>query len=151
MTDRLRLAIFDCDGTLVDSGGHIVAEMQAAFTALEEEPPSDPAIRDIIGLSLHEAIFRLAPHLPETRIFALTEAYKRHFADKRDRGIYDDEPPLYSGCREALMRIDQTGALLGVATGKNRRGLKHTLAAHALAPRFVITQTADDAPGKVPA
>jgi phosphoglycolate phosphatase len=36
----LRLAIFDCDGTLVDSQHAIVAAMTAAFTATDMPPPS---------------------------------------------------------------------------------------------------------------
>ena len=44
--------------------------------------------------------------------------------------------------------LDGDGWLLGVATGKSDRGLKHCLDQHGLADRFVTLQTADRNPSK---
>src|SRR3546814_8686975 len=46
------------------------------------------------------------------------------------------------------MALDAAGILLGVATGKSRRGLVRTLERHGLLDRFVTLKTADDGPGK---
>ena len=51
----MRLIVFDCDGTLVDSQAAIVACAQAAFTAEGLAPPPAEAVRRIVGLSLVEA------------------------------------------------------------------------------------------------
>ena len=55
----VRLVVFDCDGTLVDSQATIVACAQAAFRAEGLAPPAPEAIRRIVGLSLVEAVLEL--------------------------------------------------------------------------------------------
>jgi phosphoglycolate phosphatase len=56
--------------------------------------------------------------------------------------------PLYVGAVAALDQLEAAGFLLGIATGKSRRGLDATLGAHGLLERFVTLQTADRARGK---
>ena len=51
-------------------------------------------------------------------------------------------------CREALEALEDAGLLLGVATGKSRRGLVATLDSHGLLDRFCTLQTSDTGPGK---
>ena len=48
----MRLVIFDCDGTLVDSQHAICAAMTHAFTALALPVPARAQILGIVGLSL---------------------------------------------------------------------------------------------------
>ena len=56
MSDRLKLVVFDCDGTLIDSQHMIVAAMSHAFTKHEMEPLPREQVLSIVGLSLDEAI-----------------------------------------------------------------------------------------------
>jgi phosphoglycolate phosphatase len=49
---------------------------------------------------------------------------------------------------ETLTLLQEAGYILGVATGKSRRGLLATLETHDLRKYFVTLQTADVAPGK---
>lgn len=142
------LAIFDVDGTLIDSQAFILAAMRAAFAEEGRDPPSDAETRAIIGLSLPDAVRRLAPALSEVAVATTAERYKRHFVRLRAETGGEAATPLYPGARAALERLDGAGALLGVATGKARRGLDHALDAHDLRRLFVTTQTADDAPSK---
>jgi phosphoglycolate phosphatase-like HAD superfamily hydrolase len=58
-----RLAVFDCDGTLVDSQVNICRAMEACFVAHRLEPPTREDIRRIVGLSLVPAIAQLLPLL----------------------------------------------------------------------------------------
>ena len=58
---RLRLAVFDCDGTLVDSQHAIVACMAAAYAAEGMSPPTHAEVRRVIGLPLLECMARLSP------------------------------------------------------------------------------------------
>src|SRR3546814_12239465 len=60
----------------------------------------------------------------------------------------DHDEPLYPGVEATIMALDAAGILLGVATGKSRRGLVRTLERHGLLDRFVTLKTADDGPGK---
>lgn len=142
----LRLALFDCDGTLVDSQFAIVDAMTAAWTAQGLGLPDPMAVRRIVGLSLIDAVARLLPaHTPQQHA-AVAESYKEAFAASRSRGeVYE---PLFPGILDTLAALTEAGVLLGVATGKSRRGLDAVLMGHGLADRFVTLQTADVSPGK---
>lgn len=141
-----RLAVFDCDGTLVDSQATICVAMARGFAACGLPGPGDAATRGIIGLSLTEAMAKLHPKGSTTQHEALTEAYKSAFFELRAAGLADE--PLYDGIAEAIAGLDERGWLLGVATGKSDRGLKHILDLHGLHPKFVTLQTADRHPSK---
>lgn len=138
-----RLAIFDCDGTLVDSGGSIHRALGAAFAHHGLDLPERDITKKVIGLSLHEAMATLVPDGDHA---ALTETYKQAFFDLRGAGQVEE--PLYDGIIELIERLENDDWLLGVATGKSRRGLDHCLASHGLEQRFVTLQTADTNPSK---
>ena len=146
MPEAPRLAVFDCDGTLVDSQHSIVACMSAAFAAAGLEAPLHEAVRRVVGLPLAECVGRLAPALAAAECARVAEFYKQAFADLRRNGAVAE--PLFPGMRELLDALEADGIALGVATGKGRRGLNMTLDQHGLLGRFVTLQTVDDAPGK---
>ena len=146
MTTALRLALFDCDGTLVDSQWAIVDSMAAAFGANRVTAPPPRAVREVIGLNLDTAIALLAPEADRSLQGRLAADYKDAFLALRSSGALQE--PLFPGVADALRSLHQAGILLGVATGKSRRGTEATLAHHALRGLFATVQTADDAPGK---
>jgi len=141
-----RLAIFDCDGTLVDSGATIYAALKASLEQNGLEVPAPAACRRIIGLSLVEAMAALLPQLAPDQHLQLAEDYKRAFMGLRAAG--EVEEPLFDGVLELLDALEQDGWLLAVATGKSDRGLKHCLDIHGIHARFVSLQTADRHPSK---
>ena len=142
-----RLALFDCDGTLVDSQANICLSMEEAFLQAGLEAPGRDAIRRIIGLSVVEAIAALSPQLDDARHRALAEDYKSAFFRLRTSGAMDEEP-LFEGMITALDALAKAGWLFGVATGKSDRGLARILDHHGIAGRFVTLQTADRHPSK---
>ena len=147
MSDARRLIVFDLDGTLVDSQAHILASMAGAFAALGRPAPSRDEALSIVGLSLPVALRRLAPDVSEDEADAMVEAYKATFQGIRLSG--EAASPLYPQTRETLegLRRDQA-LLMGLATGKSRRGLDYLVEAHDLAPYFATQQVADDHPSK---
>ena len=142
-----RLALFDCDGTLVDSQANICHSMEEAFRIGGLVAPERSAIRRIIGLSLVDAVAALSPDLDEERHRALAEDYKASFFALRESGAMNEEP-LFEGMIGTLDTLASTGWLFGVATGKSDRGLARILAHHGIAERFVTLQTADRHPSK---
>lgn len=142
----MRLVIFDCDGTLVDSQRFIVSCMQAAFAERGLPPPSDDAIRRIVGLTLVHATDRLLGGGDLAAAEQLADAYRRQFLLRRAQGQTDE--PLFPGAREVLDTLATRGVVMGVATGKTMRGLVHILEQHGLAHHFVTLQTADLHPSK---
>lgn len=145
MSAPLRLVIFDVDGTLVDSQGDIVASMTAAFDAVGRPVPARADILGIVGLSLDVAMARLAP---DADTAWMVRTYKDAYAALRiSKGAASS--PLYPGARAALDRLSaQDDVLLGVATGKSKRGLDGLIEAHGLEGVFVTRQVADFHPSK---
>ena len=141
-----RLAIFDCDGTIVDSQADICRAMEASFAAAGLPAPSRERTRRVVGLSLVEAMAAMLPEAEPHVHLALAEDYKRAF--QRARGEGSVEEPLYAGIVDAIETLEADGWLLGVATGKSDRGLRLCLERHDLHPRFVTLQTADRHPSK---
>jgi phosphoglycolate phosphatase len=141
-----RLAIFDCDGTLVDSGATIYAALKTSMEACGYSVPPPSVSRRVIGLSLIEAMAALLPEASHQEHVALSETYKRAFMALRQAG--EVEEPLFEGVLELLDALEADGWLLAVATGKSDRGLKHCLEQHGIHARFVSLQTADRHPSK---
>ncbi|MEL6235548.1 MAG: HAD-IA family hydrolase [Pseudomonadota bacterium] len=150
----LRLIVFDFDGTLVDSQRLILAAMGRAFAECGLAAPPDAQVLGIVGLSLPQAFKRLRPDLPGKTIAALTAGYKLAFGHLRDaakrEGGGAGTSPLYPGARAALARLSSWGpeTLLGIATGKGRRGLDDLMTEHDLGGFFTTLQTADLHPSK---
>ena len=141
-----KLALFDCDGTMVDSQANICASMDQAFTKHGLVPPDHHLVRRIVGLSLTEAVAQLHPEGDHDIVAAVTQSYKDGFVELRQAGGLHE--PLYDGLLEILETLEASGWVLGVATGKSDRGLRHVLETHGLSDRFVTLQTADRHPSK---
>jgi phosphoglycolate phosphatase len=141
-----RLAVFDCDGTLVDSQHNICAAMEQCFAAAGLEPPGRALTRSVVGLSLVEAMREMLPDADHDTHAALAEAYKGAFHAMRARGLAEE--PLFEGVAALIEALEAEGWLLGVATGKSDRGLALCLEGHGLAGRFATLQTADRHPSK---
>lgn len=143
---ELRLAVFDCDGTLVDSQHSIVQAMSDALDAHGLEIPPPQHVTRMVGLPLEVAISRLVPGADMALCAELSETYKSSFFKMRQDGMVDE--PLFPGVIDVLERLQSDGWLLGIATGKAKRGLVATLDKHNILDQFVTCQTADTAHGK---
>lgn len=143
----VRLAVFDCDGTLVDSQANIIRAMEDCFARHRLDPPCRHATRRSVGLSLVETMRALLPDADDALHTRLADDYKTAFQRLRAEQALLDEP-LYPGVAEGLRELEARGWRLGVATGKSDRGLGLCLAHHAIDHHFVTLQTADRHPSK---
>ncbi|MBK5265009.1 MAG: HAD-IA family hydrolase [Alphaproteobacteria bacterium] len=141
-----RLALFDCDGTLVDSQHNICMAMDQAFEAVKLAPPARHRTLSVVGLSLPEAMAVLLPEAEADFHLHIAAQYKLVFQAMRGQGVVHE--PLFAGIAELVERLDCAGWMLGVATGKSDRGLNLCLTHHGLIERFVTLQTADRHPSK---
>lgn len=143
----LKLAIWDMDGTLVDSREIIHESMSGGFKAVGLMPPEYEQSRKIVGLSLHDACARLAPEdISSETLDALVDAYRQSFIAFRSRPGYIQ--PLYEGAMEILEELRADDWLIAMATGKSRQGIRSIFAHHPMEPFFDTIWCADDGPGK---
>lgn len=142
----MRLIVFDVDGTLVDSQADILAAMAVAFATVGRPVPARGEVLGIVGLSLDVAMAQLAPGADHVR---MVQAYKDAYMELRVKTGAAESSPLYPGARYLLEALAaEPGTLLGVATGKSKRGLDKLVEAHGLDDFFVTRQVADFHPSK---
>lgn len=142
----MQLVLFDVDGTLIDS--HVVIHecMRRTFAAFDRDAPAPEAVRAIIGLSLDNAIGTLlgetGDHIP-----SMSAHYKQNWV------LIQKEPrfasAFFPGMRDLLTDLSaRDEVVLGIVTGKSRRGIEALVAAHGLHNTFTTVRTADDCPSK---
>lgn len=149
MSGPLRLVIFDVDGTLVDSQADILAAFAQAFAVVGRPVPAPKDVMAIVGLSLDVAVRRLVPQISDADCAAVVEAYKDAYVALRASMPIAHSSPFYPGARDVLDRLQAIPeVLLGIATGKSRRGLDHLIKGHGLEGLFVTQQVADFHPSK---
>jgi phosphoglycolate phosphatase len=135
---RYRLLAFDWDGTLADSTALIAGALQQTCRELGLAVPDDTAAKHVIGLGYQDSIRYLAPALEEHHHAHFTQRFGTHYL-KGDAAI-----PLFAGVREMLAELEARGFMLGIATGKSRRGLTRVLEQHRIAHHFDVSRCADE-------
>ncbi|MEP2533579.1 HAD-IA family hydrolase [Shimia sp.] len=146
---ELRLVVFDVDGTLVDSQADILRSMNVAFQSVGLPNPDRDAVLGIVGLSLDVAMARLVPDAAVELRDQMVQAYKDSYMLHREQAGTVNSSPLYPGAIDTLSQLNSDDhMILGVATGKSRRGLDKLLQGHGLEQMFVTQQVADHHPSK---
>jgi phosphoglycolate phosphatase len=141
-----RFAVFDIDGTLVDSRAIITACMDRAFMGAGLAPPGFERTRRVIGLSLGPGLAYLAPDADDGLRQSILESYRAAFFEMRQDPAF--QSPAYDGAEALLRSLLADNWVLGIATGKSRRGLDAMLEQHAWGDLFQAHFCADDGPGK---
>ena len=143
----MKAILFDCDGTIADSFAMICAVMRRTFVAHDLTAPSDAATRDIIGLSLDVAIARLNPDADPSVLASLVAGYRTQFHSARIEPAFREA--LFPEMKPLIDRLAASESfLLGMVTGKSRRGVAAICAAHDMTTAFSVVRTADDCPSK---
>ena len=144
----MKLALFDCDGTLVDSAHLIHEVMLRTFRDFDLPLPEAAATRAIIGLTLDVAIARMRGlDAVDSQSQAMMTHYKSLFGLVRaEQGFHE---PLYPGIRAMIDDLSgRERVVLGAVTGKSRRGLEMVCQTHGFENTFFVSRTADDCPSK---
>lgn len=141
--------IFDYDGTLGDSLHTICHTMKEAFLENGQNPPSDEQTRDIIGITLEQAIEILLRETEQSftaeLINSITLSYKTNYSLIRTKLASD---MLFAHTHEMLESVNEKGHLCAIATGKTMKGLLHEVERHNIKKYFVSLQSSDLHPSK---
>jgi phosphoglycolate phosphatase len=135
---RYELIVWDWDGTIMDSTPTIVQCIQQACRDLDFPVPEDSIASYVIGLGIHDSLRRVVPTIDPKHFPNLVDRFRYHYLAK------DHELHLFGGMRDLLESLKTQGFMLGVATGKPRRGLDRSLRHHQLEHLFHDTRTADE-------
>lgn len=139
----VQVAIFDWDGTLVDSVEHIAESLHQAATELGYPALERDAYRNIIGLGMVEALEMLYPGISREQMNEIRQGYGRYFFARETT-----PQQVFAGMTDVLVDLRGAGIGCAVATGKSRRGLEGALVSSGLGPHFELTRCADETRSK---
>lgn len=140
---KYKLAIFDWDGTLLDSINLIVNSIHATAKDFGLPILDNQSVKNIIGLRLDNAVSKLYPELSAKQLTEYLENYGKNFVE-----MEKTTPNLYPNVLETLKKLQEKDYLLAIATGKSRKGLDRILGALQLTDFFDATRCADETAGK---
>lgn len=142
----MRLAVFDVDGTLIDSRASIHRAAVEAAKVLNLTAPTYDEVRAIVGMSLFEALQAMRPDLDPETVAAYTREFQNAFLTFHADPDFSEA--LYLGAQETLERLKNDNWLIGMATGNSRRGVTRIVEKHGWGDLFDVTFCADDGPSK---
>jgi pyrophosphatase PpaX len=132
---RFPVVLFDLDGTVIDSGGIILASMRhATRTVLEREIPDDELMAAVGGPGLEAQMRAFAPD----RVDELVRVYREH------NEPLHDELESCIGIEDVLVRLRDEGRRLGIVSAKRRRTVELAFARLPLAHLFDVVVGGDD-------
>jgi phosphoglycolate phosphatase len=143
MKNRFDLIIFDWDGTLIDSVEWIVYCIQQAAIHHQCRVPDVQAAKDIIGLSIENAISQLFPECDISLREKIVVDYAQTFFSKKI-----SRADLFPGVYEMLRQFKVNGYQLAIATGKKSGGLAQAVAATQVGDFFAATRSSDQTESK---
>lgn len=137
-----KLAVFDWDGTILDTTAAIAISIQHAAEKMGLPVPSDAKARSVIGLGWRDAMKIIAPTCPEEEFPQFGAYYVERYRPE------EGKVHLFPGIEDVIRTLNERGIVLAVATGKSRRGLNRVLEQTGLGKYFTDTETADENPSK---
>jgi pyrophosphatase PpaX len=127
--------LLDLDGTVVDSGGIILASMRhATLTVLEREIPDHELMASVGGPGLEAQMRALGPD----RVDELVRVYREH------NEPLHDELEAFVGIAEVLVQLKDEGRKLGIVSAKRRTTVELAFARVPLGHLFDVVVGGDE-------
>ncbi len=134
-------AIFDLDGTLIDTGRGIVRMMTDTLHNMGVEPADEKTIRSMIGLPLEVGLARfLGLPIDHPHVAVAVTKYKRRFHEWMVPQAAD---LLFPGVAEGLADLRERGLKLGIATSKHKHSAEVILQSAGIYPLLDVIAGSD--------
>lgn len=140
---RYSLIIFDWDGTLIDSVPNITHSLQVAAGQMELPVLDEVAYRNVIGLSLGNAVRGLYPQLDDEAVAEFIKQYRAEYLR-----VEENPSAPFPGVTDGLDSLRERGVTMAVATGKGRNGLNRSMTANEYGFYFEASRCAEEARSK---
>ena len=131
------LAVFDLDGTVIDSTRVLLEAHEAAWASVGVECPPKEAILELIGLPLIDTMQKLGP---DHDAVVLAEVYSQAYV----KAAHHER--LFDGMAELLAKPFRAA----VATGKSQRGAERVVKQFGFENRFEIVLGGNSVPRPKP-
>jgi pyrophosphatase PpaX len=132
---RFPVVLFDLDGTVVDSGGIILASMRhATKTVLDREIPDGVLLAAVGGPGLEAQMRAFSPE----RVDELVSVYREH------NEPLHDELECCLGMDDVLVRLRDEGRWLGIVSAKRTRTVELAFARVPLGHLFDVVVGGDE-------
>lgn len=115
---KMKLIIFDFDGTLADTRQLIVKTMQQTIQALDLDSRTDDQCASMIGLPLKQAFTDLIPMSDEMGNRCV-DTYRRIFNENNAAYVI----PTFPNVIDTLLRLSAKGYILTIASSRSRQSL----------------------------
>jgi HAD superfamily hydrolase (TIGR01509 family) len=142
VTLRYQAALFDVDGTLLDSTEFVLAAVEHTLRTHGRTPPPRSELAAIMGPPLEDCYRRLAPDLDLQELAVTHRAFQR---DKLHLAI------PFPRATDTLAKLRDAGVRLAAVTTRSRVSSVATLERNGLAPYLEVVISAEDAPRTKPA
>lgn len=116
---RIKLIIFDFDGTLGDTRRNIVTTMQMTIKELQLPERSDDECASTIGLPLASCFEAMFPDLEEEQVQRCADTYRRIF----NENLQNIKPQAFPHVVETLSALKEQGLTLTIASSRSHASL----------------------------
>lgn len=117
--NRIKLIIFDFDGTLGDTRRNITTTMRMAIKEIGLSDRTEAECASTIGLPLAGCIRTLFPDIQEELVPRFADTYRRIFNENLQR----IKPTAFPGVIDTLSALHQKGYVLTIASSRSRNSL----------------------------
>lgn len=143
--ESTRLAIFDFDGTIVDTHVGIVQTTHAVVDRLGLPQPTDEQITLCIGLPLYQSLSR-ASKVPQERIPEAVDLYHELFDQ-----IAIPLITVFDGVKQTLEELKRRGVRMAIATSRGADSLEKIMKLQGIDHYFEKCLTVDNGMAPKPA
>ena len=137
---KIKLIVFDFDGTLCDTQRNIVSTLKATIKKLNLPTKTDEECISIIGLPLNECFRQLFPNLDDITIQKCADTYRKIFAET----LANIKPSPFPHVISTIKLLKQHGYILTIASSRSHASLVELTQTMGIYDDFELLLGADD-------